>query len=128
MSEILNTLRKQGIRLRRSPTGTIQMAGENLTDDIRATIKANKAEILGALIGEESAAIRRSEEQAEAIVRESQRKPKYALVTEETPEAVFVTVRRRDKSGWTISVPKDEYDPWSIASMLLSGSPEKYHK
>jgi hypothetical protein len=103
---ILDTFRKRGIRLRRTPAWKLEVSGETLQEDLREEIRAHRAEIMAALEEEALQAVSRSEEKATAIIRESQRRPKHALVTEEAGELVFLTCRRRDGGGWTISIPR----------------------
>ena len=125
-STILSDLRRRGILVRRAPSGRLQVSGSiPVTESIRQEIREHEAEILQDLDREAVAAIARADAKAQEILAKAKPSIPKAVATEMTDELVYMSCRRRNGSGWTISIPAEEYDPWRLsAEILASASPE----
>ena len=127
MNSILEALRQRNVKIRRTPAGKLQISTPALLDEaVKQEIRLHRDEILNELDVETAQAAVRSEIKAQEILEQSQHKPPRVLVTEECEGIVFITCRRRDGSGWTIQVPREEWDPWKLATMLVSAAPGKF--
>jgi hypothetical protein len=126
---ILDELRKRGIKIRRTPSGELQVfPSVPLSEVEKGEIRARKTEILVELDEEIRQAVARGEEAVLEILAAATRDIPRALVTSEIDGITFVTCRRRDGGGWTIHLPSEEWDPWRLATVLASASPEKIAK
>ena len=121
---ILADLRSRGIKVRRTLAGKIEAsASSEIPEAVREEIRANREAILQALEEETSAAVSEAEAKAAALLAKG--KNRRAVVTQEHEGIVFIACRKTDGSSWVIGVPEEAYDPWRLATAMLSAAPEK---
>jgi len=113
--------------VRRTPSGRFQVSGKTpVTDSVKREIREHEEELIQELERETTAAIARADAKAQEILAKAKPNTPRAVATEETDANVYMSCRRRDGSGWTISIPSEEYDPWRLsADILASASPEE---
>jgi hypothetical protein len=116
---ILFALRRRGYSVRKSPDGNIQVAPfHRLREADRKVIVENKAMILAALDGEMSDGARKVDQKARWLLASKKDVP-TVLTTENNGEWTYVSCLRRDGSGWTIKIPKEQFDPFRLTEALI---------
>ena len=119
---ILFSLRRKGFAVRRSPEGKIQVSPPGrLTDDLKETIRRNKAVVLEALERETAPGAGKAERMARELLING--KNPWAVATETEGDWAFVCCLRRDGSGWTVRIPKDKFDPFRLTEALHRTDP-----
>jgi hypothetical protein len=88
---------------------------------MRETLRRNKAVVLEALAMEVAPGARKAEEKARQLL--AQGSEPWAAAAETEGEWTFVACLRRDGSGWTVPIPKDEFDPFRLAEALMRVDP-----
>jgi hypothetical protein len=119
---ILFHLRRQGFAVRRSPAGKIQISPPGrLPEDMRETIRRNKAVVLEALDMEAAPGAGMAERKAQELLTLDG--TPWVVATETEGEWAFVACLRRDGSGWRVRIPRDEFDPFRLAEALMRVDP-----
>jgi hypothetical protein len=116
---ILFELRRRGFSVRKSPDGNIQVAPfQRLRETDKKMIVDNKAMILSALDGEMADGARKIDQKARWLLASKKDVP-TVLTTDNNGEWTYVSCLRRDGSGWTIKIPKEQFDPFRLTEALL---------
>jgi hypothetical protein len=119
--DILARLSALGVRLWREGDSLVAEPRSALTDDLRALIRAHKAELLEALAGDAlpdpAAEARRQRVLAMLAERPGAR---YAVVTHDpgAPEPVILTLAIRGVATCEMLIPRDRYDPFLLLDLI----------
>ena len=121
---ILFALRRRGFSVRKSPDGNIQVAPfTRLRETDKKMIVAHKAMILSALDGEITDGARKVDQEARWLLASKKDVP-TVLTTENNGEWTYVACLRRDGSGWTIKIPKEQFDPFRLTEAIMKVNKE----
>ena len=116
---ILFALRRRGFSVRKSPDGNIQVAPfHRFREADRKVVVENKAMIVAALDGEMADGARKVDQKARWLLASKKDVP-TVLTTENNGEWTYVSCLRRDGSGWTIKIPKENFDPFRLTEALM---------
>lgn len=120
--EILSLLAAHGLTVRPRSDGNLEVWPRSaLTDELRALIKAHKAELLEALAGDAlpdpAAEARRQRVLAMLAERPGAR---YAVLTHDpgAPDHVILTLAIRGVATCEMSIPRDRYDPFLLLDLI----------
>jgi hypothetical protein len=117
---ILFALRRRGFSVRKSKDGNIEVAPfTRLREADKKMIVAHKPMIVAALEGEMADGARKVDQKARWLLASKKDVP-TVLTTENNGEWTYVSCLRRDGSGWTIKIPKDQFDPFRLTEALMT--------
>jgi hypothetical protein len=117
-ADLMARLTLAGVKLTADGENLLAEPRAALTDELRALIRAHKAEILDSLATVQRGREERHRRVEELLVAEPDRQRVAIFNLNQNPAYILCTVGIRGVGSCELRIPRSKYDPWAILQAL----------